>query len=274
MTTEIVRDNIFVVVDPVQEQHLALERAVVSAKVFNTPIHLHLFISVDMDHTDTSVDNEAIIRDKNWFADLVRPIEEAGLSYEAQISWSTDWYGAIIRGAERTNADMIMMPLYQRVKGRDLIFNEANWRLMRTAGCPILVCQPGEIGLRKTILAAVNFQSHKPAYQKLNKLIVERSKWMAEKYNADLHFVNAYSDSLNYPDRAVLAKETGVDTSRIHVKSGSPDEVIAATARELNADIVMLGTQNRNSRWRGNTAEKIFTKVRCDVMVINEYKDC
>ncbi len=81
--------------------------------------------------------------------------------------------------------------------------------------------------------------------------------------------VNAYSDSLHYPDRAQLATKTGVDSNKIHVKGGSPEDVIAEVAKEVNADVVVIGTRKRSSRWRGNTAERIITRVNCDILAIN-----
>ena len=92
---------------------------------------------------------------------------------------------------------------------------------------------------------------------------------MAANNNAELHIVNAYEDSLNYPDRAELANKTQVDTAKIHVRAGDADEVIATLAKELKADLVVLGTRKRSSRWRGNTSEKIVTKVSCDILAIH-----
>ena len=119
------------------------------------------------------------------------------------------------------------------------------------------------------MLAAVNVQSHKPEYQRLNDLIIKRARWMAEGYGADLHLVNAYDDSLNYPDRGQLANLSGIDSSNIHVRQGDPDEVIAKVVKDVDADIVVLGTQSRYNRWRGNTSERIITRIDCDILAIN-----
>jgi universal stress protein E len=268
-------DIIVVVVDPAQDRPLALERAMLTAErvAHNqsaSPPKLHIFIAVDYDNTDTSADNPAIHRDSEWFFDqIITPLETSGLDYSLKMSWSSDWYGSIILEAKRVNSEMIMLPLISRPSTHERIFNESIWRLLRTASAPVLIVQPGAQEQRKTILAAVNFQSHVPEYQRLNDLIIERGRWAATNYSADLHFVNAYKDSLNYPDRSQLASTTEVDTAHIHVKAGDPDEVIAQVASEIGADLVLLGTRARSNRWRGNTSERIITKVSCDILTIN-----
>ena len=267
--------KIFIVVDPAQEQPLALERALITARLFTSDDDAqkpmpHIFLAVDMENTDTSADNEKIYRDGKWFFEkIIDPLQDSDMAYTMEMSWSTDWYGSIIKGAEKREAELIMLPLVARPSGRERLFNESIWRLLRTTTCPILVVQPGAIAQRKIVLAAVNFQSHKPEYQRLNKLIIGRAQWMAASYGAELHVVNAYEDSLNYPDRAKLASETKVDTANIHVRIGDPDQVIADVAKEIDADVLVIGTRGRSNRWKGNTIERIITKVNCDILSIH-----
>lgn len=267
--------KIFIVVDPAQEEPLALDRALYTASMFakrsNAPKpQLHILLAVDMDNTDTSAKNEQIYRNREWFFEkIINPLQESGMQYSMEMSWSTDWYGSIIEGADKQQAELIMLPMIARPSSRERLFNESIWRLLRTATCPILVVQPGAKPKRKNILAAVNFQSHKPEYQRLNQLIINRAQMMAASYGADLHVVNAYSDSLNYPDRAKLATETKVDSGNIHVRIGDPDQVIADVVKEVEADILVIGTRGRSSGWRGNTTERIITKLKCDILSIH-----
>lgn len=265
--------SILIVVDPAQETPLALERALNTAKLAPPgaeAVKLNILLAVDFDNTDTSANNSAIHRDEHWYVEhIMTPLQNSGLEYSVEMSWSSDWYGSIIGASKKHNPDLIMLPLVSRLKARERIFNESIWRLLRTAECPVLVVQPGSPEERKVILAAVNIQSHKPDYQRLNDLIVARGRRTALNNHGELHVVNAYKDSLNYPDRALLATKTEVEPSRIYVKAGDPEEVIAATAIEINADLIVLGVRSRTSRWRGNTSEKIITKVRCDILLIN-----
>jgi universal stress protein E len=267
--------TIFIVVDPAQDRPLALERAVITSKIFKGMEQgdipkVHVFLAVDADNTDTSADNPNIHRSSEWFLKrIVEPLKEAGGQYSVEISWSTDWYGSILKAAKEQNAERIMIPMVKKPGGSDRVFNESMWKMMRTAHCPVLIVQPDSPAERKTVLVAINIQSSKPEYQKLNDLIINRGQWLAKSYGADLHVVNAYKSSLRYPDRGELAKKTQVDTANIHVMAGNPEDVIPEVVKAVGADIVVLGTQSRSSRWRGNTSEKIITKVNCDILAIN-----
>lgn len=266
--------NMFIVVDPSQDEPLALQRAIITAGMVrdaeSNPPHLHVFMAVDMDNVDTSSDNDSLYRSGGWFFEKVyTPLQESGLSFSLEMCWSSDWYSSIIRSAKRMEADRIMLPLLGRAKARDWLFGESVWHLLRTAPCPVLIVRSGAKPTREKVLAAVNFQSHKPEYKRLNEVIIERGRWYADNYSAQLHLVNAYSDSLHYPDRSQIAQKSGVDNNQIHVRAGDPDDVIAEVAREIQADVVVLGTRARSSRWRGNTSERIINKVDCDILAIN-----
>lgn len=267
--------NILIVVDPAQDQHLALERTVVSidmlggAGVEPRP-QLHVLVAVDMDNADTSPRNERIFRNSDWLMEhIVEPLGRSGLKSSVIMSWSSDWYGSILKTMESTDAGIVILPLMQHPSGRERLFNESIWRLLRTSSRPVLITQPGAKSKREKILVAVNFQTHNEDYQRLNPVIIDRGQWMADMYGAELHIVNAYSDSLHHPDRSRLARESGVDRANIHTRVGDPDVVIADVAREIDADIVVLGTRGRSSRWRGNTSERIITRVECDILCIH-----
>ena len=68
--------KIFIVVDPAQDHPLALDRALMTAKVLNSDSgaqkpKLHICLAVDMDNTDTSAENTQIYRDGAWFFEKV-----------------------------------------------------------------------------------------------------------------------------------------------------------------------------------------------------------
>ncbi len=268
--------SVFVVIDAAQDRPLALERILWLIKhqkeAGDTDVEftLKVFLGVDSDNSDTSADNPGMFREASWFREKVLdPLESCGVDFTVELSWSTDWYGAIIKKMEVSQPAILILPLISMPRESDRVFNESIWRLMRTATCPVLVVRPGAREDRAVVLAAVNFQSHKPDYQQMNEDLIARSKWLADIANADVHVVNAYSDSLNYPDRAQLAASTGLESSKIHVHAGDPDDVISNVAAEIDADLVVIGARNRGSRWRGNTSDRIITKVNCDILAVN-----
>ncbi len=173
---------------------------------------------------------------------------------------------------------MILLPIQKKKKHTlRLTFSESKWKVLKKATCPVLLVRPDAAEQRKIILAAVNFQAIGDQQKLLNANILARGKWLAENYGAELHVVNAYKDSLNYPDRGKLAKETGLPSKNIHVVPGYTDEAVAKTAKDINADLVVMGTLGQTGQTatrRGNTAERVISNLDVDVVVVNtEYQD-
>ena len=273
------QERLFVVVDPTGSTHIALQRAIITAK-FRTPAPtLYIFVAVDSESIDTRATNDALFRNSQWFEDEIHaPLKRQGLDYQIEISWSSEWQRSILKAANRFGADMILLPIQKKKKHTlRLTFSESKWKVLKKATCPVLLVRPDAAEQRKIILAAVNFQAIGDQQKLLNGNILARGEWLAENYGAELHVVNAYKDSLNYPDRGKLAKETGLPSKNIHVVPGYTDEAVAKTAKDINADLVVMGTLGQTGQTatrRGNTAERVISNLDVDVVVVNtEYQD-
>ncbi|GAA5524248.1 universal stress protein E [Microbulbifer aestuariivivens] len=270
--------TIFVVVDPNDERHVALERALTIAKLRDPQPRLLVFVAVDGEAVDTRAVNDHLFRDESWFREQIRqPIADAGLQCDIQVCWSSDWQGAIIQESRRCNAEMIYLPVHAKTSRR-FTFAESKWHVLKQARCPVVLIRPGAKDQRKVVLATVNYQAKTDRHRQLNRQITERARYIAACYGAELHLVNAYLDSMLYPDRGALAKladKTGVPTDRIHVKRGYTNEVVSAVAKEIDADLVVMGTLNQygetGSILRGNTAERVIGGLELDVMVCNGF---
>lgn len=267
--------KVFVVVDPNDDKHIALERALITSKFRSPAPKLVVFVAVDGEAVDTRASNDHLFRDEFWFRDQIRkPVEAAGLECEVQVCWSSDWQGAIVQEAKRCDAEMIYLPVHAKTSRR-FTFAESKWQVLKQARCPVVLIRPGAHDERKVILAAVNFQADKDKQKTLNAEIIARATYTAANYNAELHFVNGYLDSMLYPDRGALANQTGVPADRIHVKQGYTDEVVSGVAAAIDADLVIMGTLNQlgstGTLLRGNTAERVIGALDVDVMVCNEH---
>lgn len=272
------QEKLFVVVDPTNDKHIALERALLTAEIRDPRPLVHVFVAVDPESVDTRAINADVFRDETWFKDQIRtPLVDAGLDYKLEVSWSSEWQKSIMQSAKRWGADAIFLPANDENKKdfRRFFFTDSKWELLKNADCPVVLIRPGAKKQRKVILAAVNFQAARDEQKALNKKILEEAKRFAEGYGAELHLANGYMDSLHYPDRGKLVNETGVIKERIHVEPGYTDEVVAAIADKIDADLVVMGTLGQNgmlgiSTRRGNTAERLIAALDDDVMVINQ----
>lgn len=266
-------EKLFVVVDPSDTVQIALERALIMGRKHQVPPELFVFVGVDGEATDLRAINDNLFRDQDWFASEIRePIEAAGMQYTIEVSWSQEWQKSIVQSAKRFGAERIYLPVHERTNKSRFTFSEAKWDLLKTAHCPVVLIQPGAKPERKTVVAAVNFQARKDEQQKLNESILYWGRTVADIYGADFHVVNAYLDSMLYPDRGKLARETALPSDKIHVEQGYTSDVVGAVARRLNADLVVMGTLGQTGQTvtrRGNTAERVIAELTMDVMVVN-----
>ena len=267
------RENVFVVVDPNNEVHVAFERAILTAPLRSAPPKIYVFVTTDGESVDTRATNTHLYRHTSWFDETIRaPLLQAGLDFEIEVCWSQQWQQSIMAAAKRVSADEIFIPMHTQPYVKRLLFTESKWDLLKSAHCPVILVRPDTAMQRKTILAAVNFQASSPEQKLLNKKILERGHWVANGYGATLHVVNGYMDSMNYPDRGKLANESGLPGERIHVLQGYTDDVVAQVAKSINADVVVLGTLGQNGQIknrRGNTAERVISAISADAVIIN-----
>lgn len=266
-------ERLFVVVDPSESKHAALERAICTSKLRDEKPVVKVFVAVDSEAVDTRAINDNLFRHESWFGTEIRkPLEDAGIEYSIEVSWSSEWQQSILMSSKEFGTDRIYLPVRDRTNNKRFSFSESKWDLLKTAECPVVLIQPAAPEDRKVVLAAVNFQAIQSEQQELNKSIFSWAKEVAEMYSADFHIVNAYMDSMHYPDRGRLANETGLPSEKIHVEAGFTDEAVAKVAHELNADLVVMGTLGQNglikSR-RGNTAARVIAGLTQDIMVVN-----
>lgn len=258
-----------VIIDPTQDRQIALERALITSRVRDPKPELRLFIGVDAESTDLKAGNPKLYRDGAWLRSLTEAVEKEGLVYSLEFCWSEEWQAAVLACAERFQPYHIFMPDYEAGKRR-MIYSSQQWSLLRKSRVPVTIVRPGEAGMRKRMLAAVNIQKEDdPRYAVLNNKILTQGMNIAEKYGAEFYVVNAYSDSLHYPDRERLMKRTGLSTERVHVEEGDPAEVIASYAQRIGADTVVMGTLGRKGAMalmKGNTSEKVLRRVPVDVI--------
>lgn len=264
-------ETILVAVDPSQVQHPALERALITSRLSLVKPRLHLFIAVDADARNVSADNPALYSSLGMINELAAIVEAEGVAYSVELCWASSWQQAMLNAAKRVKADLIVMTDHSDVN-RKLYLADSKWELLRRARRPVLLVRPQAQPKRKVVLASVNIQATEQEQLELNQRILEQGREMSDRYDAELHVVNSYKDSMNYPDRGMLLRQAKVTTDRVHLKQGAPEVVVAATAKNIGADIVVIGTLARRSvmeSMRGNTSERVLNSLSQDVLTIN-----
>jgi universal stress protein E len=266
-------EKLLVVVEPTSKHQPALDRLLAMYSSGLTDIEVLVLAAVNSESNSLDALNTDLYKDRAWFLDLISPMDEVGLNYRLQISWSNQFQQSILKAAEDFGADMILVPARHRESGDLFRFSDAKWALLRKSPCPVSIVQPSAVKSRDCVLAAIRVDGTDPIFESLNDKIMAYARRVVQVYGATLHLVNAYTSEEDYPDRGRLARLAGdLPSNRVHVVQGSPEDVVAKVAGEIGADLVLIGTRGRTgmAALRGNTSERVITALtNQDVLAVN-----
>lgn len=263
--------NFLVVVDVSHEQSLALERMleiVKQKRKWDLEFHLIMGFEIgDKTDTETPVD---VFQASGWFTKLLQPLDELGVNYTVEYFWTRDWRKSINDAAVRYGSDTIMLSEASAEHKKGI--GDSKWDLVRHATCDVVIVDEGTKAPIKRILAAVNTQQQDDAHVVLAEKVLERGLFLADYFEAELHVVNAYKDSENFPDRSLIRRMSGLPRENVHRDMGKPEDVIAGIAEKVDADMVILGISPRkgiSATFSSHTVEKVMEKITIDVVAIS-----
>ncbi len=193
----------------------------------------------------------------------------------------------------------------------DQLFGSEDMHLLRKCPCPVWLIKPVAQKTYRRILAAVDVDdTHAPAEQKfrdaLNHQIMELASSMALSGFAELHIVYAWEATgegvlrgalIHVPEEKVIAfneyerqkREAGMSRlmnevsnnlgqetfsylkPQTHLIKGWARKEIPALARQIEADLIVMGTVARTGVAGfiiGNTAEAILNQIECSVLAL------
>ena len=260
-----------VVVDPSHEMHLALERMLeIIRQQAKWEIEFHLILGVESgDKTDADTPME-VVRESQWITQLLKPIEDLGVKYTSEFVWTRDWRKSINDAAARFDCDTIMLSEASAEHKKGI--TDSRWDLIRQANCDVVICDVGTKAPIKCILAAVNTQATDDVHVALAEKIIERGLFLSKYFDAELHVVNAYKDSEDFPDRGLIGRMSGLPRENIHRDMGKPEEVVAGIAEKVGANMVILGISPRKglaATFSSHTTEKVMERIDIDVVALS-----
>lgn len=193
----------------------------------------------------------------------------------------------------------------------DRFFGSDDMHLLRKCPCPVLLIKPQAATSFKRILAAVDVDEAYPETEKesrcaLNRLTLELAGSLTLSDFAVLHIayawealgenvlqgalsripeeqISAYIDQVRQQhadsfDQFIqeVSLDLGLDTlnylkPRTHLLKGSARKVIPMLAKQIKADLIVMGTVGRTGipgLIMGNTAETIINQIDCSILAI------
>jgi universal stress protein E len=258
-----------VVIDPTTDQQPAFERALDSAQLTGAGLHLYLCVDEEAGYAREADAQQAL---QPRLDELTARAEAADVQSTAELEWADAWRKRAVAAAARCSASMVFKGSFDHSSVQREIRQTADWTLLRTSPCPVLLVKNYHDWKHRRVLAAIKPDSTDEAHIRLNNQIISVAQGFARAYGSDAHFVAAFYD-LNHPPVAEeLARACGAPVERVHLGHGRAADVIRDTAETLDVDLIILGTVGRDGikgQVVGNTSERLLDQTHSDLLVLN-----
>lgn len=295
--------NILVFIDPTKESQIALQRALIIAKK-DKEIKITLFLccydlSYEMTSLSSNEERQAMQRivlkeNKEWLEAISAPYQEQGIVIDNLVIWHNRPFQAAIIEILKNSYDLVIKSTHSHSKLSAILFTPTDWNLLRKCPVPVLLVKHQQWPEHGNILCAIDCKSiQDDDHHQLNQQILTDAKMMAEIINANIHVVNAYPsppmnimlelpefDPVNYEDGLKkfhqetlnnYANKHQISDDNVHLKQGLPEDVISNVAKEIDAELVILGTVGRSglsATLLGHTAEQVIDSLDCDLLAL------
>ena len=262
------KNRILAIIDPTRTEQWALKKALAIASS-RDDLDVCAYLCV---HSDAKCEDQdqfqavELERHRLWLDAMLMEIADGDLTIDSQIEWSDDWREAACAAGA---ADDVVL-VTKRASGRQNSLASSDRQLIRKLGRALLLVKYAPADEVKRILIAVDFNAIDESHKALNEAIMSLGTRMRGK-DTELHVISAYPSSDSFVHPPDVAKALDIDRSHAHVRRGSAADIIPDVAKELEADLVIVGNVGRGGLSGitiGNTAEKILNDIAADVLVI------
>ncbi len=265
--------KLLAIIDPTTDKQRALRRALHIARRTGAAVHAFLACHSTADSDDhAALERAEVDRHTLWLASVLERSAPDGVQLTSEVVWSDDWRATLAAVAASSDCDAIIKSTYTHSATRRRLLKTSDWALLRAARCPVLLVKRDTIDVDRRILIATNPGVEDPVHQDLNATIVAIGRALTEgRDDLELHAVCAYAGSDRFTHPPDLALFAGIDEDRAHCKAGDPHDVIVDCAKNLRAELVIVGDAHRSglsAAVKGNTAERLLDRIETDVLVV------
>ena len=303
-------NNILVVLNPENDKQYALARAVrlVKEQKSEVPVKITVFLAAyDLSYEISALlsaeereemHRGVIAQRQKEIQPYLEKYADPMIEFRPIVVWSSNEAEAISAEVEKNNYDLVVKYTKEEESLTSLIFTPMDWQLLRKCPTPMLVVRDGDWKHQRRILVAVNVSGDEDYHETLNKSLVSLSIDLADNLErGNIHLVSAYPPTpinmaIDLPEfhtseytngirgqylinMKALRQSFGIDEDHTHVREGFPEEVIPEVAKEIEAELVILGTVGRtglSAALLGNTAEHVISKLSCNLLAIKPSK--
>ncbi|MEY8247185.1 MAG: universal stress protein [Bermanella sp.] len=209
------------------------------------------------------------------------------------ICWRKHAYQAVIDNSEQLSFDLVIKSSAKHHGIVDRVLRHQDWNLLKFCPAPLLLVKEKLAWESRNIVAAVDATSLDDAHKVVNEHIFEFAELINSADNYQIHLTNSYPmmslTLASLPDTPIpedlqqyvvnqhqdaceaIASRYNIADENLHILEGEPEEVITQTAKELDADVILVGMISQGdvqSIILGSTVEQVLDATDCDVLAI------
>ncbi len=274
----------------------------ICAVIDSVPVDMPMMITAI---TPAELRDIAVSDKRDWLDAVIKsaPADEA--FHESKVLVGRPFI-EIIRQVLENDHDLIIKCAEDDGAPGRMLFGSTDMHLLRKCPCPVWITRPTEHHRYRRILAAVDLDPKEAVKDALNQKILEMSTSLALAEIGEVHIVHAWElygeGILESPRSGILKAELNlmlekeaiereswledlvnnygakgdkdaVDyvSPQLHVIKGAAKAVIPRKARELDVDLIVMGTVARSGIpgfFMGNTAESILHQIDCSLLAV------
>ncbi|NTS75438.1 universal stress protein [Catenovulum sp. SM1970] len=283
--------QILVVADPIQDEPIAINQAKNMSKVYNAHLHVVYFIYEDEetlgDHAQ-SLKTKLLAQLEQQAEKQVESLLKGEVDFSFEIIWSKRIHDWVNEFTVKNNPKLVVKT---GKRSEALTYTSTDWHLIRECQAPVFISAVSKWKKANNVLACIDLATKRDEKWELNRKIIHEAKDMADNLGVKLNLVYCAKTSallkefgLQYTDEVEIkaekefrdnfddiAKSLDIPATQCFIKAGDPAKVIPSVAAKSRSGVVIVGTVGRkglSAKIVGNTAESIFSLLRCDVIAI------
>ena len=285
-----------VILDKPKHPQTALDRALGVTRAAGAHLHLASFCWLPMvtrsdvfdAHQRRAIRKAAMNERRRWLDALGLDRGLTDTDVDTEVVWTDDVAGWVEEHVSPAGWDLVVKSVHH---SRALLHTPLDWALLRHAPVPVLLASTRSHRPTGHVLATVDLHSTDARHQRLNRRVLAAAARFAALSGGKLHCVNAVEIDASFEDleffdaprmrrkardsarRRLEQMLAGYDVakSRVHLPVGKVGRAVTEVADRIGADLVVVGTGTRRGLGAllpGSSAEKILTRVSCDVLAV------
>lgn len=291
--------RLLLIADPNMRHSAALQRASALAEASGAALHIAAFIEpfvsfVLLDKNAREQIRERYLQEyRAWLADETGLMRSKGITVTSEVAWTGETLKEILQHVTEMQPDLLIKDVQHEPAFKRAFITPLDWHLLRECPVPIHLLGPLVHALPRKVVAAVDPSRLAAQSSELNEQIIQAATGLALQCDAELHLLHSYDPSsaflaeggaggVGWSNLAgemrdaqerlfvALAERYGVPTERRHFILGSPISALSDFARQLTADVLVMGTVQRKGldKLVGSTTEHILHQVPCSILVV------